>query len=66
MNENNDNENLIPSIVIDFGSGTTKAGFGGDDAPISISPSIVGGPRNKGIMIGNYFFFQNPILKIPF
>ena len=49
----NNNENLnIPSIVIDFGTGTTKAGFGGDDAPKSIFPSIIGRSRYRGPVVG--------------
>ncbi|KXN66750.1 Actin/actin-like protein [Conidiobolus coronatus NRRL 28638] len=29
-----------------------KAGFGGDDAPRAVFPSIVGRPRHRGIMVG--------------
>ena len=29
-------------VVIDNGSGMIKAGFGGDDAPRAVFPSIVG------------------------
>ncbi|EGG18838.1 hypothetical protein DFA_02577 [Cavenderia fasciculata] len=35
------------AIVIDNGSGMVKAGFGGDDAPRAVFPSIVGRPREK-------------------
>ena len=34
-----------PAVVIDNGSGMCKAGFGGDDAPRTVFPSIVGLPR---------------------
>lgn len=34
----------IPAVVIDNGSGMMKAGFAGDDAPIAIFPTIVGRP----------------------
>merc|ERR1712166_170435 len=34
------------------GTGFTKAGFGGDDAPRAVFPSIVGRPRHKGGMVG--------------
>ena len=39
-------------IVIDNGSGYTKAGFAGDDAPRCYFPSIVGKPKMPGIMVG--------------
>ena len=29
-----------------------QAGFAGDDAPRSVSPSIVGRPRHQGVMVG--------------
>ncbi len=32
-------------IVIDAGSGMMKAGFGGDDAPRAVFPTLVGRPR---------------------
>ena len=40
------------TVIIDAGSGYVKAGFGGDDAPRSVFPSIVGRPRHKGVMVG--------------
>ena len=39
-------------MVIDFGSGITKAGFSGDDAPRTVFPTIVGKPKMPGIMVG--------------
>ncbi|KRZ96803.1 Actin, acrosomal process isoform [Trichinella sp. T8] len=39
-------------VVIDNGSGVFKAGFAGDDAPISVFPSIIGRPRHQGVIIG--------------
>ncbi|OMO91843.1 Actin-related protein [Corchorus olitorius] len=39
-------------IVCDNGSGSVKAGFGGDDAPSVLFPSIIGRPRNRHAMIG--------------
>ncbi|XVF35157.1 hypothetical protein REPUB_Repub18cG0120800 [Reevesia pubescens] len=39
-------------IVCDNGSGSVKAGFGGDDAPCVLFPSIIGRPRNRHSMIG--------------
>jgi actin-related protein len=40
------------ALVIDGGSGMTKAGFGGDDAPQVVIPSIVGRFRCLGVMVG--------------
>jgi actin beta/gamma 1 len=40
------------SIVIDNGSGVVKAGFSGEDAPRAIFPSIIGRPKNMGILVG--------------
>lgn len=39
-------------LVIDNGSGTTKAGFAGDDAPRSVFPTQIGRPKMPGIMVG--------------
>ena len=64
MSDNNENEE-ISSIVIDLGSGMTKAGFGGDDSPKSVFPSIVIRPKYRGIMIGKKInFFKNPKIQI--
>eukprot|EP00475_Leptophrys_vorax_P011752 TRINITY_DN1826_c1_g3_i1.p1 TRINITY_DN1826_c1_g3~~TRINITY_DN1826_c1_g3_i1.p1 ORF type:complete len:120 (+),score=25.09 TRINITY_DN1826_c1_g3_i1:105-464(+) len=41
-------------IVIDSGSSTVKAGFGGDEAPRTIFPALVGRPRYSGVMVGAY------------
>ena len=40
------------AIVIDNGTGLTKSGFSGDDAPRSIFPTIVGKPKMPGILVG--------------
>jgi actin-related protein len=42
----------MQSLVIDNGSGMCKCGFSGDDAPRAVFPSIVGRPKNPGIMVG--------------
>ncbi|MCD7451344.1 actin [Datura stramonium] len=42
----------IQTLVIDNGTGMSKAGFAGDDAPRTVFPSIVGHSRYKGIMVG--------------
>ena len=39
------------AVVIDNGSGTIKAGFVGDDAPLAVFPSIAGRPRHQGVMV---------------
>ena len=46
-----DDEGNTP-IVIDNGSGMMKAGFGGQDAPQVLFPSVVGFPRHQGVMVG--------------
>ncbi|CAD5122546.1 DgyrCDS10961 [Dimorphilus gyrociliatus] len=40
------------ALVIDVGSGMCKAGFGGEDAPRAVFPSIIGRSRFANIMIG--------------
>jgi len=40
------------ALVIDAGSGFTKAGFSGDDKPRAVFPTIVGRPRHQGVMVG--------------
>ena len=47
-----DEEEEVQALVVDTGSGMTKAGFAGDDAPRAVFPSIVGRPRHKGVMVG--------------
>lgn len=42
-----------PHIILDNGSGYTKAGFAGQDAPIAVLPAIIGRPKTKGIMVGS-------------
>mmetsp|Transcript_30769 Transcript_30769/g.82439 ORF Transcript_30769/g.82439 Transcript_30769/m.82439 type:complete len:385 (+) Transcript_30769:28-1182(+) len=39
-------------IVIDNGSGRIKAGFADDEAPKTVFPSVVGRPKQKGVMVG--------------
>jgi actin beta/gamma 1 len=45
----------ILSLVIDNGSGMCKAGFGGDDAPTTVFPSIVGRPKHQ-VLYDNIVF----------
>ena len=42
----------FPALVIDNGGDMIKAGFGGDDKPRVVFPTIVGRPRQFGIMVG--------------
>ena len=35
------------TIIIDIGTGFIKSGFGGDEIPISIIPTIIGKKRVK-------------------
>jgi len=42
----------VAAMVVDNGSGMCKAGFAGDDAPRCVFPSIVGRPKQPGIMVG--------------
>merc|ERR1712159_621522 len=45
-------EDEVSALVVDNGSGMCKAGFAGDDAPRAVFPSIVGRPRQPGVMVG--------------
>lgn len=40
------------AVVIDNGSGMCKAGIAGDDQPSTSFPSLIGRPRNPGIIVG--------------
>ena len=42
----------VAALVVDNGSGTCKAGFGGDDVPRAVFPSIVGRPPIQGTTVG--------------
>jgi actin-related protein len=37
---------------VEVGSGWTRGGFGGDDAPRAVFSSVVGRPRHKGVALG--------------
>eukprot|EP01084_Bolivina_argentea_P061301 112029_1 len=39
-------------IVIDHGSGMIKYGYGGEDTPLGMMPSVIGRPRHIGVMVG--------------
>merc|ERR1719424_37552 len=42
----------VAALVCDNGSGMVKAGFAGDDAPRAVFPSVIGRPRQPGVMVG--------------
>lgn len=42
-----------PNVIIDNGSGYTKAGLSGEDAPRCVFPCIVGRPKVESIMVGS-------------
>ena len=48
--EETDSDDEEQHCVFDNGSGLTKVGFSGDDAPLSVFPTIVGRPRDKDTM----------------
>ncbi|VDN09579.1 unnamed protein product [Dibothriocephalus latus] len=53
--ENHETGNMMLNsapVVIDNGSGLCKAGFAGEDSPISVFPSIIGRPKNPQMMVG--------------
>lgn len=58
----------ISSIVIDIGSGITKAGFSGEDGPRSVISSIVGKPKMPGIIVGmeqkEYYVGEEALSKL--
>lgn len=43
---------VVEPLVIDNGSGMSKAGFAGENTPRSVFPSLVGRPKQRSIMIG--------------
>eukprot|EP01050_Picozoa_sp_SAG11_P037899 SAG11_NODE_15187_length_586_cov_0.887064_1_plen_128_part_10 len=47
-----DSEDDSRVIVIDNGTDTCAAGYGGDDVPHAVLPPIVGRCRHKGMLLG--------------
>ena len=43
---------MSDTLVIENGSGMTKAGYAEDDGPSAVFPTIVGKPRSQGLMVG--------------
>jgi actin-related protein len=54
-----------PSVVIDLGSGTIKAGFGGEDTPRAVFPSVVGAGRG-GRYVGAEAMARRSLLKMSY
>lgn len=48
----------IAALVFDNGSGMSKAGFAGDDAPRAVFPSIVGRPKQE-VLLSSFQYLQN-------
>ncbi len=44
------------TLIIDNGSGMCKAGFAGENAPRVVFPSMVGRPRQQGVMRQNDYY----------
>jgi actin-related protein len=42
----------VAALVCDNGSGMVKAGFAGDVDPRAVFPSVIGRPRQPGVMVG--------------
>eukprot|EP01090_Pellita_catalonica_P002871 TRINITY_DN1248_c0_g1_i1.p1 TRINITY_DN1248_c0_g1~~TRINITY_DN1248_c0_g1_i1.p1 ORF type:complete len:374 (+),score=77.31 TRINITY_DN1248_c0_g1_i1:66-1187(+) len=42
----------VSALVIDNGSGFSKAGFSGDDAPRAVFPTVLGRPRHQSVIVG--------------
>ena len=67
MNDNEFEENK--TIVLDNGSGYIKCGFGEEEEPRCVLPTIIGYPKYKGInndeeYIGQIVEEKRPILNI--
>jgi actin-related protein len=45
-------EDSSSAIIIDNGSGYIKAGVAGDDAPKACFPTLIGRPKQPGMMVG--------------
>ena len=48
----NDDDDEVQKIIVKIGSQFVLAGFGGDDVPTSIFPSMIGRCKHSGIMVG--------------
>ena len=55
---------IPPSVVIDNGSGFIRAGFGGDDAPRCVFPSVIGYHNHKNHYVGGEAQNKRDILSL--
>lgn len=46
------------ALVFDFGSSTSKVGYGGEDGPRSVFPSFVGNDQNDNKMVGESALYR--------
>ena len=46
------NGNNVETIVLDYGSSLCRGGLGGEDAPSSVFPSVVGRPKHENVIAG--------------
>ncbi|KAJ3440640.1 actin-5c-related [Anaeramoeba flamelloides] len=56
----------IKTVIIDNGTGSTKAGFGGEDTPRHVFPTIVGYPKEGNKFIGDQLSKSKTKLKLVF
>jgi len=42
-------QDALPTLIIDLGTGELKCGFGGEDAPRKVFPNVLGWPRHPGV-----------------
>mmetsp|Transcript_9299 Transcript_9299/g.17662 ORF Transcript_9299/g.17662 Transcript_9299/m.17662 type:complete len:374 (+) Transcript_9299:31-1152(+) len=56
-------EGEVVVLVIDQGSRTCKVGYGGDEAPKSVFPSVVGRPKMPGILDSDSYVGDDALSK---
>jgi hypothetical protein len=60
----------VPAIIMDNGSGVTKAGFSGDDSPISIFPTLLGFQKKESekneYFVGDLAMSKRGILSLKY
>ena len=52
-------ESCVNCVVIDNGSNTIKVGYGGENEPITLIPTIIGVPRYRGVMVSSSMSRKN-------